>query len=83
MADLSLDELQIRAARAVHVQQDRLERSQALFTILGEPDASIERVAQFMRWADAYQENAVEIAVETAYLESRLPPAATEGADRA
>lgn len=66
----ALDELQIKAARAVHAQQNRLERSQALFVILGEPDASVERVAQFMCWADAYQESAVEIAVETVYLET-------------
>lgn len=70
-----LEDLKTKASRAVHIQQDRLERSQALLAILGEPDASVERVAQFMSWADAYQERAVDIAVETVYLERLNEPA--------
>lgn len=78
MADQNagLAQLQERTARAVHVHPDldRRNRADALFVILGEPDATVERVAQFMRWADAYQERAVEVATEVAYLELSTPP---------
>jgi hypothetical protein len=75
----TLDKVQEITARAVHAHPDlnRRERADALFAIVGEPDASFELVARFMMWADAYQERAVEIATETAYRTCVLPPEVT------
>jgi len=79
----ALAEVQEITARAVHVHPDlnRRERADALFTILGEPDASFERVARFMMWADTYQERAVEVATEAAYRTCVIPPGSTEGSE--